>query len=41
MAPAQERIYGFPGFSADDMKRIRHGNAIELFPSVLDKIQAK
>jgi hypothetical protein len=39
MKNAQKRIYGFEGFSKEDMKAIRHGNALKIFPTILDRIQ--
>jgi hypothetical protein len=39
MTQAQKRIYGFGGFSANDIKNIRNGNALELFRSIVDRLR--
>ena len=39
MRNAQKRIYDFEGFTKEDIEAIKHRNALELFPSILDKIQ--
>jgi hypothetical protein len=41
MAPAQKRIYGFQGFSADDARMIRYGNTIDISSSILDEMQGE
>ena len=41
MKLAQKRISKFPGFSREDMKAIRHGNALELFPGILDRLRGR
>ena len=41
MKNAQKRIYGFEGVSSEDIKAIRHGNALKLFPTILERIRGK